>query len=84
MREIELKAEQEKTLIKAEKEHEERCLALEEAREEAQRAREEAQKARDAKKALQDAQLGQAQDLRLAELQEARELREIELKAERI
>ena len=55
---------------------EERQLAREEAREEAQRdpeaAEAEAQKAREA-----------ARDLRLAELKEARELRELELKAER-
>ena len=51
--------------------------------EERRLAREEAQRARDAEKALQDAQLAQAQELRLAELKEARELRELELKAER-
>ena len=79
--------------LKLDFEREERRLAREEAREEAQRARDaekaareaaeaEAQKARDAEKALQDAQLAQARELRLAELKEARELRELELKAE--
>ena len=79
--------------LKLDFEREERRLAREEAREEAQRARDaekaareaaeaEAQKARDAEKALQDAQLEQARELRLAELKEARELRELELKAE--
>ena len=79
--------------LKLDFEREERRLAREEAREEAQRARDaekaareaaeaEAQKARDAEKALQDAQLAQARELRLAELKKARELRELELKAE--
>ena len=79
--------------LKLDFEREERRLAREEAREEAQRARNaekaareaaeaEAQKARDAEKALQDAQLAQARELRLAKLKEARELRELELKAE--
>ena len=83
----------ERVRLKLDFEREERRLAREEAREEAQRARDaekaareaaeaEAQKARDAEKALQDAQLAQARELRLAELKEARELRELELKAE--
>ena len=58
--------------LKLDYEREERRLAHEEAREEAQRAREEAQKARK-----------EARDLRLAELKEACELRELELKAEK-
>ena len=79
--------------LKLDFEHEERRLAREEAREEAQRARE-------AEKALQDAQLAaqreeaqrareaaeaeaqKARELRLAEVKEVRELRELEIKAE--
>ena len=61
--------------LKLEFECEEWRLACEE-------AREEAQKARDAEKALQDAQLLQARELRLAELNEAHKLGELELKAE--
>ena len=75
--------------LKLDFEHEERRLAHEEAREEAQRARK-------AEKALQDAQFVEAQkafeaaeaeaqkaqELRLAELKKAHELHEIELKAE--
>ena len=75
--------------LKLDFEREERRLAREEAREEAQRARDaekaareaaeaEAQKARDAEKAARE----EARELRLAELKEARELRELELKAE--
>ena len=58
-------------------------LKLEFQREERRLACEEAQRAREAEKVLQDAQLAQAQELRLAELKEARELRELELKSER-
>ena len=70
-------------MLKLDFECEQRRLALEEAREEAQRARK-------AEKALQDAQLAaqleeaeKAPELRLAELKEARKLRELELKAEK-
>ena len=91
--EVEEKPIAEIVRLKLDFEREERRLAREEAREEAQRARDaekaareaaeaEAQKARDAEKALQDAQLAQARELRLAQLKEAHELRELELKAE--
>ena len=59
-------------------EREERRLAREEAREEAQRARDAEKAAREAA----EAEAQRARDLRLAELKEARELRELELKAE--
>ena len=52
----------------------------------AQRAREDAQEACDGEKLLQDTQLAAAQkarDLRMAELKDAHELRELELKAEK-
>ena len=60
-------------------------LKLDFEREEQQLAREEAQRARDAEKAAREAaeaEAQRAQDLRLAELKEAHELRELELKAE--
>ena len=60
-------------------------LKLDFEREEQRLAREEAQKARDAEKSLQDAQFVEAEkarESRIAELKEACELHELELKAE--